>query len=37
MKLGERAQIAIGVEDLASARLFYQELGFQLLAENDVP
>ncbi len=37
MKLGQVVQIAVGVPDLAESATFYETLGFEKLAENDVP
>lgn len=37
MKLGDVAQIAIGVPDLAASAAFYETLGFEKLAENNQP
>lgn len=37
MKLGDVAQITIGVPDLSASRAFYQKLNFQVLAQGEEP
>jgi predicted lactoylglutathione lyase len=37
MKLGQVVQIAVGVVDLDESAAFYETLGFEKLAEDDVP
>ncbi|MCL4264849.1 MAG: hypothetical protein KJ069_16620 [Anaerolineae bacterium] len=37
MKLGDLVQIAIGVPDLAASAAFYETLGFEKLAEDELP
>lgn len=37
MKLGDVVQIAIGVADVTESAAFYETLGFEKLAESDVP
>jgi catechol 2,3-dioxygenase-like lactoylglutathione lyase family enzyme/predicted enzyme related to lactoylglutathione lyase len=37
MKLGDVVQIAIGVPDIAESAVFYEKLGFEKLAENELP
>ena len=37
MKLGQVVQIVVGIQNLAESATFYETLGFEKLAENDVP